>query len=145
LAPFNSGFQSCKTQFHYQTSAFTRCCIQSDTVRRSSQTSKGRSRFTAPMRPNKSTVQPASFRIVATLNTRRLTPLDTQSIIAELEGERDRLNRAITALQGSQNRRGTTASGKPDGRRRRLSAAARRRIGEAMRKHWAERKKKAAA
>jgi hypothetical protein len=78
---------------------------------------------------------------MAILNMRRLTPLDTQSIIAELEAERDRLNSAIAALQNSQDKRGRTASG----RRRHLSAAARRRIGLAMKKRWAERKKKAAA
>jgi hypothetical protein len=82
---------------------------------------------------------------MAILNMRRLTPLDTQSIIAELEAERDRLNSAIAALQNSQDKRGRTASGKPYGRRRHLSAAARRRIGLAMKKRWAERKKKAAA
>jgi len=76
---------------------------------------------------------------------RRLTPLDTQSIIAELEAERDRLNSAIAALQSNQGRRGRTASGSPDGRKRHLSAAARRKIGQAMKKRWAERKKKAAA
>jgi len=71
--------------------------------------------------------------------------LDTQSIIAELEAERDRLNSAIAALRGRQ-ATGLTLSGKPDGRRRKrtLSAAARKRIGEAMRKRWAERKRKAA-
>ena len=70
---------------------------------------------------------------------RRLTPLDTHVIIAALEAERDRLNQAIAALQ-----RGKTVSGKSDRRRRPLSAAARRRIGLAMKKRWAERKKKAA-
>jgi hypothetical protein len=74
---------------------------------------------------------------------RRLTPLDTQSIIAELEAERNRLNTAIAALQSSQGKRGGT--GNPHGRKRHLSAAARRRIGLAMKKRWAERKKKAAA
>ncbi|MCU1332719.1 MAG: hypothetical protein JWM08_1711 [Candidatus Angelobacter sp.] len=88
------------------------------------------------------TVPHSSCRIVAILNTRRDTPLDTATIIAELESERDRLNSAIAALQGSRN---STVSGRPDGRRRRLSAAARRRIGEAMKKRWAERRKKAAA
>jgi hypothetical protein len=87
----------------------------------------------------------ACCRIVAILNMRRLTPLDTQSIIAELEAERDRLNSALAALQSSQGKRGGTASGKPYGRRRHLSAAARRKIGLAMKKRWAERKKKAAA
>jgi hypothetical protein len=70
--------------------------------------------------------------------------LDTQSIIAELEAERDRLNSAIAALQGSRGTRRLTASGKPDGRKRHLSAAARKKIGEAMKKRWAERKKKTA-
>jgi hypothetical protein len=70
--------------------------------------------------------------------------LDTQSIIAELEAERDRLNTAIAALQGSRGGRGRATAGKPDGRKRHLSAAARKRIGEAMKKRWAERKKKAA-
>lgn len=65
--------------------------------------------------------------------------MDTQAIIAALEAERDRLNQAITALQ----RRPGGASSKPDRRRRRLSAAARKRIGLAMKKRWAERKKKA--
>jgi hypothetical protein len=71
--------------------------------------------------------------------------LDTQSIIAELEAERDRLNNAIAALGGRQTRT-LTLSGKPDGRRRRrsLSAAARKKIGDAMKRRWAERKKKAA-
>jgi hypothetical protein len=71
--------------------------------------------------------------------------LDTNSIIAELEAERDRLNSAIEALSGRQAKR-LTQSGKPDGRRRKrtLSAAARKRIGEAMKKRWAERKKKGA-
>jgi len=72
--------------------------------------------------------------------------MDRATIIAELEAERDRLESAITALHGSRNTK-RTASGKPDGRsrRRHLSAAARRKIGEAMKKRWAERKKKAAA
>jgi hypothetical protein len=69
--------------------------------------------------------------------------LDTHSIIAELEAERDRLNTAISALQGRHGKRGRPA-GKTDGRKRHLSAAARKRIGEAMKKRWAERKRKAA-
>jgi hypothetical protein len=71
--------------------------------------------------------------------------MDTATIIAELEAERDRLDSAIASLRGNQGSRIRTASGRPDGRKRRLSAAARRKIGEAMKKRWAERKKKAAA
>jgi len=72
--------------------------------------------------------------------------MDRATIIAELEAERDRLDSAIAALQGTE-RRVRTASGKPDGRsrRRHLSAAAKRKIGDAMKKRWAERRKKAAA
>ena len=68
--------------------------------------------------------------------------MDTATIIAELEAERDRLNQAIAALQ---RRQGGRPAGKPDGRKRHLSAAARKRIGAAMKKRWAERKKKQAA
>jgi hypothetical protein len=70
--------------------------------------------------------------------------LDTQSIIAELESERDRLDSAIAALRGN---RITfrKSSGKPDGRKRHLSAAARRKIGQATKQRWAEWRKKAAA
>ena len=72
-------------------------------------------------------------------------PLDTQSIIAELEAERDRLDRAIAALRGNRIRF-RKSSGKPDGRKRPHSAAARRKIGLATKKRWAEwRKKRAGA
>jgi hypothetical protein len=71
--------------------------------------------------------------------------MDTATIIAELTAERDRLDQAIAALRGRQTNR-LTLSGKPDGRRRKrhMSAAARRKIGLAMKRRWAERKKKAA-
>ena len=66
--------------------------------------------------------------------------MDTQQIVAELEAERDRLNQAITALGGSNGRRGRGRRG-----RRHLSAAAKRRISEMMKKAWAERKKRSKA
>jgi len=69
--------------------------------------------------------------------------LDTPAIIDELTAQRDRLDRAIAALQGKGNSR-LTVSGKRDRRKRKLSAAARLKIGQAMKKRWAERKKKAA-
>jgi hypothetical protein len=70
--------------------------------------------------------------------------LDTAAIIAELEAERDRLDKAIAALRGMKTTK-LTLSGKPDGRRRKrtLSASARKRISDAQRKRWAERKKAA--
>ncbi len=60
--------------------------------------------------------------------------MNRESIIADLEQERDRLTAAIQALSGSGIRR--------SGRRRRLSAAARKRISDGMRRTWAARKKK---
>jgi hypothetical protein len=65
--------------------------------------------------------------------------MDTAGIIAALEAERDRLNTAITALR-------STRAGRPagtNGRKRHLSAAARKRISEAQKKRWAARKKAA--
>ena len=70
--------------------------------------------------------------------------MDKASIIAELEAQRDRLDNAIAALQVAVGV-GRTRSGRPDGRRRRMSAAAKRKIGEAMKRRWAERKRKGAA
>jgi hypothetical protein len=58
--------------------------------------------------------------------------------------QRDRLNSTLAALRGRNERR-LTLSGNPDRRKRKLSPAARKRIGEAMKKRWAERKKKQAA
>ena len=60
--------------------------------------------------------------------------MDTESIIADLEQERDRLTAAIQALSGPGTRRSR--------RRRRLSAAARKRISDGMRRTWAARKKR---
>jgi exonuclease VII small subunit len=72
--------------------------------------------------------------------------MDTQQIISELESERDRLEQAISALRGSMGgRRGITAIGSGRRGRRHLSAAAKRRISEMMKKRWAERKRAAKA
>jgi hypothetical protein len=64
--------------------------------------------------------------------------MDTHQIITELEAERDRLEKAISALRGSLTGR---SAGRGRRGRRRLSAAAKRRISEMMKKRWAERKK----
>jgi exonuclease VII small subunit len=71
--------------------------------------------------------------------------MDTQQIISELESERDRLEQAISALRGSVGRRGVAPAGTGRRGRRRLSAAAKRRISEMMKKRWAERKRAAKA
>ena len=68
--------------------------------------------------------------------------MDTETIIAELEAERDRIERAIAVLQGKKRGAGRPA-GATDGRRRRLSAAARKRISDGMKKRWAARKRAA--
>jgi hypothetical protein len=68
--------------------------------------------------------------------------MDTQQILSELEAERDRLEQAISALKGSlSGRRGAAPAGTGTRGRRRLSAAAKRRISEMMKKRWAERKR----
>jgi hypothetical protein len=90
------------------------------------------------------------------INEIRKVKMDLNRILSDLKAERDRLDRAIAALEGSAGgatragatgrRRGRPA-GSGNGRRGRrgprvMSADARRRISEAMRKRWAERKKR---
>ena len=65
--------------------------------------------------------------------------MSISGILAQLIEERRRLDEAIAALEG-------LGRGKRRSRRRRtMSAAARRRISEAMKAKWAERRKKAKA
>jgi len=71
-------------------------------------------------------------------------------IVSELKRERDDLNRAITALEGiggkqPQARRisGKTSTAKTSKKERSgISAAGRKRISEAMKKRWQERRAK---
>jgi hypothetical protein len=74
--------------------------------------------------------------------------MNTQGILAELEAQKDRLDKAIAALGGSIGR-GRSFAGVPitvgtRRRRRRLSGAAKKRISAGMKKAWAARKKAAA-
>jgi exonuclease VII small subunit len=64
--------------------------------------------------------------------------MNTEEIVSTLEQERDRLTQAINALTASR------AAGKRQGRKagRRLSAASKKKISDAMRKTWAARKRK---
>jgi hypothetical protein len=62
--------------------------------------------------------------------------MDTQQILAQLIAERDRIDAAIKLLSGS----GTST--KVSKGKSRMSAAARKRIGDAQRKRWAAAKKK---
>jgi hypothetical protein len=70
-------------------------------------------------------------------------------IVAELKKERDDLNRAIAALEGIEKRQPQVMqiSGKPSNvksfkKRKGISAAGRKRISEAMKKRWQERRGK---
>jgi len=74
--------------------------------------------------------------------------MDIQNVLADLQRERARLDAAIEALQGlgSGRKRGPgrpagSGSAKASTGRRHMSAAARKRISEMMKKRWAERKK----
>jgi len=76
--------------------------------------------------------------------------MDINSILAQMKQQRDRLDGAISALEGARaTRKATNGRRKPgprtgNGRRRakrRLSAAARKRISEAAKARWAKAKK----
>jgi hypothetical protein len=74
--------------------------------------------------------------------------LDIESIVAELEQERDRISQAIASLKGvnsSGSSRKSVAGNSRSGRQRRggMSAAARKRLSQMMKKRWAEKRKKA--
>ncbi len=80
--------------------------------------------------------------------------MDIRRILADLRAERDRIDQAISALEalGATGRRSarrgatlTTGAIRPPRKRRHMSAAARKRISEMMKKRWAERKKKSKA
>ena len=77
--------------------------------------------------------------------------MDIQQILSDLKNERDRIDAAVRALEGTG--RSGRGPGRPAGsgkgsasagkKRRTMSAAARKRISEMMKLRWAERKKKA--
>src|ERR1700722_19967544 len=72
--------------------------------------------------------------------------LDLQKILSDLTAEKDRINRAIDALLELPSKRGPKKGVKlprVTGRRRRgMTPEGRRRLSEAMKKRWAERKRK---
>ena len=74
--------------------------------------------------------------------------MDIERIVAELEQERDRINQAIASLKGinsyGSTRKSTAGNGR-SGRQLRggMSAGARKRLSETMKKRWAEKRKKA--
>jgi hypothetical protein len=78
--------------------------------------------------------------------------MDIESILAELRREKDRIESAISSLLGTS---APARRGRPPGKaaeaiaqpatkqRKVMSPAARKRISEAMKKKWAEKRKKA--
>ena len=75
--------------------------------------------------------------------------MDTQRIVSELKAERNRLDKAIAALDGAKTTRAvvshtTSENGSHAPRRRyHLTAAGRKRLSMLMKKRWAEKRKKA--
>jgi hypothetical protein len=72
--------------------------------------------------------------------------VDLQRIVSELKKERDRIDRAIVALEdgvitAKQSKTASTPGVTRKSRKRRLSAAGRKRISEAMKKRWAARRR----
>jgi hypothetical protein len=73
--------------------------------------------------------------------------LDLARIVSELKSERDRISRAIALLENESTRTtrrvATPIKMAPSKKRRRgLTPAGRKRLSEAMKKRWADRKKK---
>jgi len=73
--------------------------------------------------------------------------VDLRRVVSELKQERDRLNRAIAALEGIEVAAAVTtkASSKPASKKAKkhnLTAEGRKRLSEMMKKRWAERKRK---
>jgi hypothetical protein len=69
--------------------------------------------------------------------------MNLDAVLEALRNERDRLSRAIEALEGVGKRRGRPAGAKGK-RKHHLTPEGRRRLSEAMRKRWAERRRRAA-
>ena len=75
--------------------------------------------------------------------------MNTQRIVSELKAERNRLDKAIAALDGANT--GGAVAGNANSRkaaqaprkRHHLTAAGRKRLSMLMKKRWAERRKKA--
>jgi hypothetical protein len=70
--------------------------------------------------------------------------MDTTSILRELQNQRDAIDAAIAALEGTRQSNGRRRSpDKPKAARlrRKLSAAARKRISQAAKARWAKAKK----
>ena len=75
--------------------------------------------------------------------------MDTQRIVLELKAERNRLDRATSALDGASTTRANVTINEPSSngaqskrKRHHLIAAGRKRLSILMKKRWAEKRKK---
>jgi hypothetical protein len=85
--------------------------------------------------------------ITCPTQTRIVGTLDSQRIVSELKAERNRLDKAIAALDGEISTRAALTSSEPssNGSRRKrhhLTPAGRKRLSMLMKKRWAEKRKK---
>ena len=78
--------------------------------------------------------------------------MNVERIVRELKMERERLNRAIAALEeaessanGRQSSAPSSGAGDKGGQGRHLTPAGRKRLSEAMKRRWAERRKSRAS
>ena len=81
--------------------------------------------------------------ILATTATSEVPRMDLNRIVTELKTERDRIGRTIAALLGDPKvavTGGARRTGRPKRRPGGLTAAGRRRLSEAMKRRWAERR-----
>ena len=71
--------------------------------------------------------------------------MSIETILTDLKREREQLDRAIAALEGSARsapRKASNRASNGTGRRGGITPEGRRRLSEAMKKRWAERRKK---
>jgi len=99
------------------------------------------------VRPFVSGIDVSGLKILYEQRTKE-SILDTGRIVAELKRERDRLNRAIAALDGQSPQYAAKTSAVPNRATRskkkvdRLTPAGRKRLSDMMKKRWAEKRKK---
>jgi Spy/CpxP family protein refolding chaperone len=81
--------------------------------------------------------------------TRRGLKMDLSQIVSELKKEKNRIDKAIAALNGTEGHRAAKASNvksvaRTPQRRGHLTPEGRKRLSEIMKKRWAERRKRGA-
>ena len=74
-----------------------------------------------------------------------INTVNIDRILSDLRTEKDRIERAIAALEGGDSPRRGRPVGSTNRRKRKLTPEGRRRLCEMMKKRWAERRKHKAA